>query len=154
MDAEQLTAELIEALGELRAQVIQIGASERSVRDDLILNGQLMNVFSIFHRLSTIRAPRSDVENLPKLIRISEQDTALAEALQAINPDYAVEAIETAIGVATSQRADAVDLAMDSNPTDWGGDEPGWGGDERGPDRDERGWGGDERGWGGDEKGP
>jgi hypothetical protein len=160
MDAEQLMAELIEALRELRVQVIQIGAGERGVREDLRLSSQLMTVLATFHRLSTIRTPPANVANLPEMIRVMEQDRALAEALQVINPDYAVEAIDTAIGVATSQRlnfpredyagdaGDAADVAMDDDPTDWGGGTAGSAGDPAG-------WGGDEpAGWGGDEQGP
>lgn len=73
------------------------------------LNQRLSGALAIAANLNITRmAATDDIPDfrtrLSRTAEVAEQDAALKTAVHAINPDYSVEAVETAIRVAESQR--------------------------------------------------
>jgi hypothetical protein len=100
MTAEPLLDKLIAALQQLRAQVVEGEHNERErpridPKPNMVISALALNI-----QLYTARcqAPGTDLE------RIMKQREALDVAIYAIKPDYSLEAVDGAIGVAEGQR--------------------------------------------------
>jgi hypothetical protein len=106
MSAEPYLDQLIDALQQMRAWVIQVGAARRNESElwaiHLELDQKLIAALAIFSQLSASRIPVT-VDDLPTARKKAEQSLALSKALHAISPDYSVETIDAAISFAASQ---------------------------------------------------
>lgn len=100
MGAEPVLDELIAALQQLRARVIQVRAGGHG---DDELPGMLISVLAINSRLETSRIPHA-IDEIPERLEKMDQSIALTRALRAIHPDYLLDTIDAAIGLAEGQR--------------------------------------------------
>jgi hypothetical protein len=122
MNAEPYLDQLIDALQQLRARVIQVTAGQHSKdglpavdldsAQRLELDQSFIRARIIFLRLDSGRtqvggADLTTPEGLKKMEQtraLEEQNMALGLALDAIHTDYSVETIDAAIRLAASQR--------------------------------------------------
>jgi hypothetical protein len=109
MGDEPYLEQLIDALQQLRARVIQIKAGQPAGNEraaiDLELGTKLLEARAICSALMTSRLPDT-LDEVDEGTRNMEKSVALTEALDAIRPDFLVDAIDDAISVAVSQRGD------------------------------------------------
>jgi hypothetical protein len=109
MGDEPYLEQLIDALRQLRARVIQVRAGQPAGNEraaiDLELGAKLIEAQAISSVLMTSRLPDT-LDEVDEGTRNMEKSVALKKALEAIRPDFSVDAIDDAISVAVSQRRD------------------------------------------------